>query len=543
MSLQQSQLETLREWLTSTEDRISRMSKVGPDLTALRNQLDVHSELQQDLQNQQKVVDALSNLVVVVDETTADNGNIHNKLMSLQQSQLETLREWLTSTEDRISRMSKVGPDLTALRNQLDVHSELQQDLQNQQKVVDALSNLVVVVDETTADNAYSQMEDQLTALGERWAHICQWTEERWSLLKGLIQQGGAILDQVMWLQAWLDSKETVLKNMESEPANEMGTILERIKQLQILRQQMDAQHKRLDHLQDAIHELGQKMNPPGGGEELEKLEALQDRWDALLSIMDVQAQRISNSGFEISLTPCVGDSSESVQTLQAWESNTSSQDGQGSWKRRRVEKQVELQSGLTDMESWLNQTERLLQDKGEPQDAVLLLEEARSEWIERKPHMTALLSLGKTRVQEIITDGGSPLTEEQKLVALEKKFTAIGLQLDMALEKAQREVELKALSKELTSLDLLFSGFSKWFASTPNHSLEQCRVKVKSMKSHEERVIKLGQRSKQLIARPHAGQEEADADANIQEFVTKWTTLMEKLIPKSEPNQYVFKN
>ncbi|RZF44937.1 hypothetical protein LSTR_LSTR015890 [Laodelphax striatellus] len=77
-----------------------------------------------------------------------------------------------------------------------------------------------------------------------------------------------------------------------------------------------------------------------------------------------------------------------------------------------------------------------------------------------------------------LLVYGGSPLTEEQKLVALEKKFTAIGLQLDMALEKAQREVELKALSKELTSLDLLFSGFSKWFASTPNHSLEQCRVR-----------------------------------------------------------------
>lgn len=63
----------------------------------------------------------------------------------------------------------------------------------------------------------------------------------------------------------------------------------------------MDAQHKRLVHLLDSIHQLGQKMTPKGGGgRDLEKIETLQDRWDALSLIMDMQAERVSVIGFII---------------------------------------------------------------------------------------------------------------------------------------------------------------------------------------------------------------------------------------------------
>ncbi|XP_075226861.1 dystrophin isoform X2 [Lycorma delicatula] len=455
---------------------------------------------------------------------------IHSTLMSLQQSQLETLREWLTSTEDRISHMSETGPNLDALKIQLTAHSELQQDLQNQQKIVDALSNLVVVVDETSNDNAYSQMEDQLTALGERWAHICQWTEERWNQLKGLITSASSISDQILWLQSWLDSKETILKTMEAEPATEMGAILERIKQLQIIRQQMDAQHKRLVHLHDAVHDLGQKMVPKsGGGRDLEKIETLQDRWDALSLIMDMQAERIKNSGFEISLTPCIGDSSNNVTGVPAWEINSASQEGHG--KRRRVEKQVELDAGLSDLESWLEHNEKLIQETNDPQDVVVLLEEARTDWNEHKPHLESVLTLGKHCIQEIITDGGSPVLEEKKLSTIEKRFIEMGEQLDKELYYAKRAVEVKHLNKELTSLDLLYSGFNKWFTSSQNHSHEQCRVKVKSMKSHEERVLKLSQHAKQFSELPDATQDEKIMESDINAFLAKWTGLMDKIL------------
>jgi hypothetical protein len=79
---------------------------------------------------------------------------IHESLMAEQQNQLDDLRKWLTLTEDRISRLSEqFGPDLNALHAQIDSLRSLQSDLQDQQKNVDLLSNLVVIVEDGSNEN------------------------------------------------------------------------------------------------------------------------------------------------------------------------------------------------------------------------------------------------------------------------------------------------------------------------------------------------------------------------------------------------------
>jgi dystrophin len=80
---------------------------------------------------------------------------------------------------------------------------------------------------------AYSQIEDQLTALGERWAHICQWTEGRCKRLQNLAVKWSQVTDEFQAIQQWLNSKETQLKLMEANPLVEIGEVLDRIKRLQ----------------------------------------------------------------------------------------------------------------------------------------------------------------------------------------------------------------------------------------------------------------------------------------------------------------------
>lgn len=86
--------------------------------------------------------------------------------MEIQQTQLEALRQWLTKTEDRISRMAG-AENKSPLEEQLKQLNELQEDIKNQQTVVDGLKNMVVVVDEENSETVYAQMEDQLSALGK----------------------------------------------------------------------------------------------------------------------------------------------------------------------------------------------------------------------------------------------------------------------------------------------------------------------------------------------------------------------------------------
>ena len=76
MSLQQRQLDDLATWLTAMEERISGQRRLGSDLAEIRQQIDDHKVLQEELDQQQKKVDSLQNMVVVVDDSNTESGKL-----------------------------------------------------------------------------------------------------------------------------------------------------------------------------------------------------------------------------------------------------------------------------------------------------------------------------------------------------------------------------------------------------------------------------------------------------------------------------------
>lgn len=213
--------------------------------------------------------------------------------MQMQQAQLDALRQWLTKTEDRISLMAATELNPSTLEEQLKHLNELEQDIHAQQDVVDDMRNMVVVVDEENSEAVYAQMEDQLSALGERWSHICQWKEERRQRLESLSTLWQNITDDYKRLVAWLNETEITLKQMEANPASEFGEVLDRIKKLQILKAEMDINQKKLTSLQESIQDLDGNSSSSEYANILEKIENLQDRWEAVGQIMEVQSQRV----------------------------------------------------------------------------------------------------------------------------------------------------------------------------------------------------------------------------------------------------------
>jgi len=211
----------------------------------------------------------------------------------MQQAQLDALRQWLTKTEDRISLMAATELNPSTFEEQLKHLNELEQDIHAQQDVVDGMRNMVVVVDEENSEAVYAQMEDQLSALGERWSHICQWKEERRQRLESLSTLWQNIIDDYKRLVAWLNETEITLKQMEANPASEFGEVLDRIKKLQILKAEMDINQKKLTSLQESIQNLDGNSSSSEYANILEKIENLQDRWEAVGQIMEVQSQRV----------------------------------------------------------------------------------------------------------------------------------------------------------------------------------------------------------------------------------------------------------
>lgn len=106
-----------------------------------------------------------------------------------------------------------------------------------QQEVVNALSNLVVVIDENDPDNAFADMEDQLAALGERWAHICRWTENHWSCLQEVSVRWKSYDEKAEHFAKWMDGIQVHLDGMKTQNISnnsDQKLVLELVKKLQV---------------------------------------------------------------------------------------------------------------------------------------------------------------------------------------------------------------------------------------------------------------------------------------------------------------------
>ena len=79
-----------------------------------------------------------------------------------------------------------------------------------------------------------SQMEDQLSALGERWSHVCQWAEQRARGLKQLVNHWEQLDGELKRLKSWLAAHEQSLRLIEANPSTDRNQMLDVARQLQV---------------------------------------------------------------------------------------------------------------------------------------------------------------------------------------------------------------------------------------------------------------------------------------------------------------------
>ncbi|XP_050442847.1 dystrophin-like isoform X2 [Adelges cooleyi] len=549
----QSALEEVLTWLLEAEDRLHQSEKIPEELEKIRELFHVHESFLIELSHHQEGVGA------VLEEGAkmlADGGlndeeeqevriqmkllntrweklrliamerqtKIHDSLMGIQQKQLDELRLWLTQTEDRISRLSQSARmDVDSLRSQLEEHSALRADLRRQQLSVDSLSNLVIVIDEKTfPDSVHTQMEDELSALGERWAHICKWAEEYGVKLQTLLMKCSRITEQLSWLQSWFDSKETNLKKMESKHVTEVAEVLERIKQLQTLRHQMSSQQKNIINLQTKIQSLEEEFLHTDESPYSEKIETLQDRCDALVQIIEIQAQRISNAGFEFDLTnhSVVDQSEDKLLEESSFDSslNVSETDEFGSKRRRKCgsSQEDEYDNVTSNIINWIKRSQKLLDEPLEAEEEAALYEDIMSEYDSQ------VLQLDF--VSKFVADSQINQTTFSKLDHYNKicdEFHEFEAFLETFKNKVKYDLDKKQITKEMNYLRLVLDGYAKWLDSR-NCTFEQIKMKFKSLKSLEDLIIKLKSSNDQL-------KPDDSLRDDIQKCLNTWNGLNEK--------------
>ena len=78
------------------------------------------------------------------------------------------------------------------------------------------------------------QMEDQLSALGERWSHVCQWAEQRSSSLTQLVSHWEQLDGDLSRLKSWLAAHEHSLRLIEANPNADRSQMIDVARQLQV---------------------------------------------------------------------------------------------------------------------------------------------------------------------------------------------------------------------------------------------------------------------------------------------------------------------
>ena len=465
--------------------------------------------------------------------------------MDMQKGQLDALRQWLTKTEDRISHMVGINETShTSHEEQLRQLSDLERDIEEQQVLVDALRNMVVVVDEENSEAVYAQMEDLLSALSERWTHICKWKEERAEKLRSFSSNWRCLMDEYKKSVGSITEMEITLKQMEAVPVSEIGEILERVKKLQNLRAEMSKNEKKLGALQRSVQELSENGSSVECNDLLEKIENLQDQLEAVGLIMEVQSQRMSSSGFEFDTRT---DTETNIVTGNEWMTETVTSiaykkehsgtlEQQSDSKKRRIASTTRqtFETSLSNLYKWLDYVDLEIGrsegvfDELSVEEKTVVYEETIADLDLHKSEYERVLEAGKRLIDELDQSNESYEDEKAKIRDVENCWQATNNRLNEIKERIDLLMEVKQYRTELASLNMMLDGYLKWFeanqANTP--TIEPLTVKIKSMKSHEERIKKLVAKTSLL----NSSETQTEIVRDVKNFTTVWDDLLKKL-------------
>ncbi|EFX89386.1 dystrophin [Daphnia pulex] len=318
----------------------------------------------------------------------------------------------------------------------LEDHQSLQRDLEAQQEHVNALSNMVVIVDESVSDNC-AQMEDQLSALGERWSHVCRWAEQRASALQHLSHHWEQLDADLMRLKSWLAAHEHSLRLIETNPSTDRSQMIDVARQLQLLERDMEPHVQRLSQLQDNIQRLpslihavtvkenSKKIQPVGNYKCVDRLssdvENFEDRIEALNEIMEAQRQRLAKSGVDLTMIVLPPDITTSLTVFGSSDGINNSfrcEEEATSIKKRKLDsgRRFQFEETIKTAKEHLEQMEVLLEEDSNSEDLE-------KRHVENKPLLDHVLKSGHVLLDELQNEASESFAVEDTMSSITERW------------------------------------------------------------------------------------------------------------------------
>ncbi|XP_059506330.1 dystrophin isoform X10 [Stegostoma tigrinum] len=553
----QTALEVVLTWLLSAEDSLHAQHKVSDDVEEVKEQFHAHEGFMMELTAHQGNVGNIlqaGNQLLAEGKLTEDEeseireqmnllnsrwenlrvasmerqSKLHEVLMDLQQQQLKQLADWLTNTEDRIHQMEAqpLGPDLEALKQQVEEHKVLQEDLEQEQVRVNSLTHMVVVIDENNGDNATAALEEELQILGERWAAICKWTEDRWVLLQEILFKWQYFTEEQSLFDAWLMEKEESVEKIQTTGFRDQNEMVANLRKLALLKGELELKRQIMDKLRALSQDLLATLKNKVVAQKLQaRLEEFAQRWDDLVQKLEKNSKQMSQSVTTTQTSLTQTTLMETVTMVTTKEKISVSPKEELPPPPPPKKRQVLLDSELrkrfdvdtTELHSWMTRSEAILQS---PEFAIYRKEGSISDLQEKvhaiekeKPEKYRKLQdasrSAQALVEQMMNEGISTADDiKQASEQLQNRWEEFCQLLVERMDWLQYQSKIIAVSSQLQQLDQAVISAESWLkaqqplateSDTAKVQLEKCKEEISRLTALQPLVHKLTEQGAEL--------------------------------------------
>uniref|UniRef100_A0A8D0EDL3 Calponin-homology (CH) domain-containing protein n=1 Tax=Salvator merianae TaxID=96440 RepID=A0A8D0EDL3_SALMN len=554
----QTALEEVLSWLLSAEDSLQAQGDISTDVEEVKEQFHTHEgfmmeltahqgrvgdvlqvgsqllsfgKLSEDEENEiQEQMNLLNSRWENLRVTSMEKqSNLHRILMDLQNQQLRQLAEWLSKTEERTKHIESepLGPDLEDLKRQIEEHKALQEDLEQEQVKVNSLTHMVVVVDEASGEKATAALEQQLQHLGDRWATICRWTEDRWFLLQDVLRKWLQFTEEQCFVYELSkpSSHEDAVNKIHTADFKDQNEMLENLQKL-ILKGELEIKRQTMDKLNSLSQELLSAVKSKPLSQKLEGwLENVAQRWDSLAQKLESSSKQISQAvaATQTSLTQTtVMETVTMVTTREQILVKHAKEElpPPPPHKKRQIVVDSEIRKRFdvdtTELHSWMTRSEAVLQSpefaiyrkEGNLSDLRERVNAIEREKSEKHRKLQDANRSAEALVEQMVNEGLNADNITQASEQLNNRWIEFCQLLKERLAWLDYQNDIVAFYSRLQQLEQTVIAAENWLKAQPTPGadpaavktqLEKCRDEVVHLSALQPQIERLRAQSKEL--------------------------------------------
>ncbi|XP_032282528.1 dystrophin isoform X9 [Phoca vitulina] len=592
----QTALEEVLSWLLSAEDTLQAQGEISNDVEEVKEQFHTHEGFMMDLTSHQGRVGnvlQLGSQLIGIGKLSEDEesevqeqmnllnsrweclrvasmekqSNLHKVLMDLQNQQLKELNDWLTKTEERTRKMEKepLGPDIEDLKHQVQQHKVLQEDLEQEQVRVNSLTHMVVVVDESSGDHATAALEEQLKVLGDRWANICRWTEDRWVLLQDVLLKWQRFTDEQCLFSAWLSEKEDAVNKIHTTGFKDQSEVLSSLQKLAALKTDLEKKKQTMDKLCSLNQDLLSTLKNTLVAQKMEAwLDNFAQRWDNLVQKLEKSSAQISQAvtTTQPSLTQTTVMETVTMVTTREQILVKHAQEElppPPPQKKRQIivdsEIRKRLDVDITELHSWITRSEAVLQSpefaiyrkEGNFSDLKEKVNAIEREKAEKFRKLQDASRSAQALVEQMVNEGVNADSIKQASEQLNSRWIEFCQLLSERLNWLEYQNNIITFYNQLQQLEQMTTTAENWLKTQPTTTSEPTTIKsqLKICKDEVHRLSALQPQIERLkiqsIALKEKGQGPIFLDADFVAFTNHFNQVFADVQAREKELQTIF--